>query len=51
MRSGEFRVLVKLDGSVAFVKKLPFYANNDERFKNNFVEYQRFTILDCQDFD
>ena len=38
-------------GSVASVKKILFYANDCEPFKNNFIENQGFMILDCPGFD
>jgi hypothetical protein len=38
-------------GSVASVKKIPFYVNDCEPIKNIFIENQGFMILDCPGFD
>jgi hypothetical protein len=38
-------------GSVASVKKIPFYANDCEPIKNVFIDNQDFMILDCPGFD
>ena len=38
-------------GSVASVKKIPFYANDCEPIKIYLVEYQRYMISDYHDFD
>ncbi len=41
----------KNHGSVASVKKIPFYANDCEPIKNMLIENQCFMILDCPGFD
>jgi hypothetical protein len=44
-------VIASSRGSVAAVKKIPFYVNDCEPIKNIFIENQGFMILDCPGFD